>query len=112
MDNNHSPNHTQDDSGQDPELSALEQEILDEYAKLAGNLDNVRPHPTTLSDMHTIFGLTPSIALRHLGGASVQTFSRNSGRAARAREVDNDGVYAAEGERVFDCAPTRDLWRG
>jgi len=26
------------------ELSPLEQEVLDEYAKLAGNLDNVRSH--------------------------------------------------------------------
>ena len=26
----------------DAELSSLEQEVLDEYAKLAGNLDNVR----------------------------------------------------------------------
>jgi hypothetical protein len=25
----------------DPELSPLEQEVLDEYAKLVGNLDNV-----------------------------------------------------------------------
>lgn len=27
---------------QEPELSPLEQEVLDEYAKLVGNLDNVR----------------------------------------------------------------------
>jgi hypothetical protein len=26
----------------EPELSPLEQEVLDEYAKLVGNLDNVR----------------------------------------------------------------------
>lgn len=31
--------HTND---QEPELSPLEQEVLDEYAKLVGNLDNVR----------------------------------------------------------------------
>lgn len=36
--NNHD-NNTTDTS--DPELSPLEQEVLDEYAKLAGNLDNV-----------------------------------------------------------------------
>lgn len=32
----------------DPELSPLEQEVLDEYAKLAGNLDNV----TSPSPLH------------------------------------------------------------
>jgi len=34
----------------EPELSPLEQEVLDEYAKLAGNLDNV--HHSTLSSNH------------------------------------------------------------
>lgn len=29
------------------ELSPLEQEVLDEYAKLVGNLDNVRNPPST-----------------------------------------------------------------
>lgn len=29
------------DNGDEGELSPLEQEVLDEYAKLAGNLDNV-----------------------------------------------------------------------
>ena len=39
--NTHNNNTTDPETG-DPELSPLEQEVLDEYAKLAGNLDNVR----------------------------------------------------------------------
>jgi hypothetical protein len=34
----------------EPELSPLEQEVLDEYAKLVGNLDNVRL-PTIIINM-------------------------------------------------------------
>lgn len=32
-------------SENEPELSPLEQEVLDEYAKLVGNLDNVSDSP-------------------------------------------------------------------
>ena len=38
------------DQETDPELTPLEQEVLDEYAKLAGNLDNVHlPYPASHS---------------------------------------------------------------
>ena len=42
--NNSNDNHATKET--DPDLSPLEQEVLDEYAKLAGNLDNVPLAPT------------------------------------------------------------------
>ena len=41
----------------EPELSPLEQEVLDEYAKLVGNLDNV--HHSTISLDSSMNILTP-----------------------------------------------------
>jgi len=41
MDRSTDSHHNGDDN--EPELSPIEQEVLDEYAKLVGNLDNVRP---------------------------------------------------------------------
>jgi hypothetical protein len=38
---NTTPDHARDANEGEPELSSLEQEVLDEYAKLAGNLDGV-----------------------------------------------------------------------
>ena len=34
-------NNNNNNNDEDPELTPLEQEVLDEYAKLAGNLENV-----------------------------------------------------------------------
>lgn len=36
----------------EPELSPTEQAVLDEYAKLVGNLDNVRPHQRSFGIEH------------------------------------------------------------
>ena len=46
-----------DNNNNEPDLSPLEQELLDEYAKLAGNLDNASsplPLPTHISPFTNI----------------------------------------------------------
>ena len=56
----------------EPELSPLEQEVLDEYAKLVGNLDDVcqhlhSPHPRSFADN--------GLALRHPSRTRSQPFN-------------------------------------
>lgn len=81
-------------------LSPLEQEVLDEYAKLVGNLDDVCP---PLPPFHPRFVIDYD-CWELVGGTSSRTssepFSRNSGFTTGFGEEDDDGVYVVEGECV------------
>lgn len=95
---------------QDPELSPLEQQVLDEYATLVGNLDNVRflvPHPPSQSALTGY-----SAAVRNSWRTRGEPLSRDPGLAARAGAQDGDGLHAAEGERVLHRAAAGDSGRG
>lgn len=93
----------------DPELSPLEQEVLDEYARLAGNLDNVLPLPLcTLPDL--LPANTPPSALHHPRRPGREALRGDSGRAKGLGAQHDDRVYAVEGERVLDCAAAGDFW--
>lgn len=90
----------------DGELSPLEQEVLDEYAKLVGNLDNVRAEQlftsTTYTDLITAF--------RHLSRTGSQTGCRDSRRVTRLRAKDDNCVYTAQSQCVQHCSTAGDLW--
>lgn len=73
------------------ELSPLEQEVLDEYAKLVGNLDNVSStQPSDYAPANVMV-----IAFRNLGRFGIETFSRNSRCSERAGAENDDGIHAS-----------------
>lgn len=111
-------------------LSPLEQEVLEEYARLVGNLDDVstplsrerRPKGACVTEGSTFLPCSGSgvvyerigliceifVVERHPGGIGEQAVSGNSGCFEGVGEEDDDGVYVAEGECLFDCVAAGD----
>lgn len=82
------------------DLIPLEQEVLDEYSKLVGNLDNVCSPPFPQEYVSNLIPLTTQTAFKYSSRTSSKPLSTDSRRAARSRAQDGDGVYVAEGECV------------
>lgn len=93
-----------------PELSPLEQEVLDEYERLAENMKKVSYHPPEVVLLSETNDATVGRDARR---PSQQTDDGDPGRVAGAGEEDEFGVYAVEGECVLYCAAAGDLlWGG
>lgn len=104
-----------------PELSPLEQEVLEEYERLSTNMKTVRiPNTTTqisqwpyfsiyLKPCQMLMGWDLRVSAGDFAGQSgVEPNRRDFGRAAGAGAQDELGVYAAQGECVQYCAAAGD----
>jgi hypothetical protein len=114
-----------DSNGADETLSPLEQEVLDEYARLLGNLNEVRfcfrarwTFPSSCSSApsfnpfwHSLLGRMlereradrvsiANAALSASGHDGAEPVAADSGLAARIGAQDVVGVYVVEGECV------------
>lgn len=90
----------------EPELSPLEQEVLDEYAKLVGNLDDVCIHHFSRSPLGA--PLTTKTALRNPSRTGGQSFNRDPRFVARPGAENSHGLHIAESQRVLHCAAAGD----
>ena len=106
-------------AGEDDALSPLEQEVLDEYARLLGNLNNVRisfPSFSLSVPSHFCFAWKPNgllfcsvfLAVGAAGPPSGESVAGDSGFVAGVGAQDEPGVYAAQGERVQHTAAGAD----
>lgn len=106
-----------------PELSPLEQEVLEEYERLSTNMKTVRAKqrlnfpiahsisfffkPRQLEWKEMLMGCTCT-AGDSAGQSGVEPDRRDPRRAAGAGAQDELGVYAAQGECVQHCAAAGD----
>lgn len=88
-----------------PELTPLEQEVLDEYERLAHNMKQVRkPRSTPCRRLC----LTRAEAGHGARRAGLAARDRDPRRPARAGAQDEPGLYPAQGERLQHCAAAGD----
>ncbi|KAH0601925.1 hypothetical protein MHUMG1_00804 [Metarhizium humberi] len=82
-----------------PELSPLEQEVLEEYERLAGNMKQAVD-----GEADALVCVVGECA----GRPCFEPVDGNTGWAAGPGAQDEPGVYAAQGERVQHSAATGD----
>lgn len=108
-----SPARTPNDSAEDPyrddpRLSPLEAEVLNEYRRLRENLDEVRaPFPRGRSQTRSQTCLR-SIAVRDTRNPGRYTLVADLGWAEDAGAQDGAGVHRAQEQRVRDRAAAAD----
>jgi len=84
------------------DLSPLEQDVLDEYERLAENLKKVLPRTRTRAPIHVpgMFAADGEVAGRIARHHGWQTDGGNPGWIETVGTEDQFGVYVAEGERL------------